>query len=86
MPDLSCYHKQFNGTGCPSQVTIQTVAHAFGEMNQAAEYRTYSDIQKDVLESKHNYQYYWRQIRHQQQFAYRFNEYNPDDKENCIRS
>lgn len=76
--DLSCYHMQYNGKGCPSQVTIQTVAHAYGEMNLAAEPRLYNDI-KEVLDSKCDYQYYWRQTRHQQQLAYRFREYNPDD-------
>ena len=76
--DLSCYHMQYNGKGCPSQVTIQTVAHACGEMNLAVESRLYNNI-KEVLESKWNYQCYWRQTRYQQQLAHRFREYNLDD-------
>ena len=38
----------------------------------------YTEI-SDVLGSKHNYGYYCRRTRHQQEFAYRFNEYNPND-------
>ncbi|KAL8819710.1 MAG: hypothetical protein Q9191_007673, partial [Dirinaria sp. TL-2023a] len=78
--DLSCYHMQYLQKGCPSEVTTQTVAHSYGEMNVGYEWRIYNDI-ADVLDSKHNYRYYWRQIRNQRQFAYRFNEYNPEDKE-----
>ena len=78
--DLSCYHMQYVQEGCPDEVTVQTVAHTYGEMNLVAENGTYNDI-ADVLNSKSNYRYYWRSTRHQQQLAYRFNEYNPSDTE-----
>ncbi|KAL2054781.1 hypothetical protein ABVK25_005085 [Lepraria finkii] len=35
----------------------------------------------DILKSTHDYGYYCRKNRHQQEFAYRFNEYNPEDKQ-----
>ena len=69
---------QYLQEGCPDRVTVETVAHTYGEMNLVANYRTYNEI-ADVLNSEHDYQYYWRQTRNQQQLAYRFNEYNPDD-------
>ena len=78
--DHSCYHMQYLQQGCPWEVTTQSVAHSYGEMNLAFESRTYNDI-ADVLESKHNYRYYWRPLTGKRQFAYRFNEYNPEDRE-----
>lgn len=80
-PDLSCIRMQYHQEACAlDEVTIETVAHAYGEMNLAAEFRGYDDI-AEVLNSRHNYGFYWRQTRNRQQFAYRFKEYNPDDKE-----
>ena len=69
---------QYLQEGCPGRVTVQTVAHSYGEMNLLADHGTYSEI-ADVLNSEHDFQYYWRQTRNQQQLAIRFNEYNPDD-------
>ena len=76
---------QYVQEGCPDQVTVETVAHTYGEMNLLANYRTYNEI-ADVLNSEHDYQYYWRQTRNQQQLAYRFNEYNPDDTQKVYPS
>lgn len=39
----------------------------------------YTEI-SDIMHSKYDYGYYCRRIPHQQEFAYRFNEYNPGDK------
>lgn len=78
--DLSCYHMEYIQKGCASEVTAQTVAHSYGEVNVGFESRPYNDI-ADVLNSKHNYRFYHRPIEGRRQYAYRFNEYNPEDKE-----
>ena len=80
VPDLSCYHMQYLQEGCPSQVSMQTVAHTYGDMSLASEYRDYVDI-AEVLNSKHDYRIYRLHLENKIQFAYRFNEYNPNDKE-----
>ena len=69
---------QYVQARCPSQVTTQSEAHTYGEMNLAGSYCPYNEF-SDVLNSKQDCQYYWRTTRNQQQLAYRFNEYNPDD-------
>ena len=69
---------QYVQARCPSQVTTQSLAHTYGEMNLAGSYCPYTEF-SDVLNSKQDCQYYWRTTRNQQQLAYRFNEYNPDD-------
>ena len=79
--DLRCYYTEFFQRKCPLQVTVQTVAHAYGEMILASRLNsTYSNI-SEVMHSKQDYQYYHRKARNQQQAAYRFKEYNPDDRE-----
>lgn len=77
--DLSCYHVAHHDGNCLLPDTMQSRAYAYGQMSLAADIGTYNDI-SDVLESKHNYWYYHRQTRKHQQLAYRFNEYNPADK------
>ncbi|ERF68528.1 hypothetical protein EPUS_05667 [Endocarpon pusillum Z07020] len=70
---------EFIQDACPSQVTVQTVAHTYGEMILASRLNsTYTNI-TEVLESKQAHQYYHRKIRNQQQVTYRFKEYNPKD-------
>ncbi|KAL8730350.1 MAG: hypothetical protein Q9166_004115 [cf. Caloplaca sp. 2 TL-2023] len=79
VPDLSCFHLQYGDRNCPDNtVPIQTQAHAYGELNLAAEYGTYHDI-ADILKSKHDYRYFWQPIPFRRQFAYRFKEFNPTD-------
>ena len=79
--DHSCYYMQYLQEACPNNnVTIHTVAHTYGDMNLAFENREYNNI-TDVLGSRHNYRFYRRSARQRQQFAYRFNEYNPNDRE-----
>ncbi|KAL9006109.1 MAG: hypothetical protein Q9188_001129 [Gyalolechia gomerana] len=77
--DLSCYHVGYLCGKCPPPDTMQSRAYTYGQMSLAADIGTYNDI-SDVLESKHNYWYYHRQTRNHRQLAYRFNEYNPADK------
>lgn len=77
--DLSCYYTEFFQGKCPSQVTVQTVAHAYGEMILASRLNSSYDDISEVIHSKQAYQYYHRKARNQQQAAYRFKEYNPDD-------
>lgn len=81
IPHLSCYHASRGAGDCPSGAgQIQTLAHAYGETSLAAQWGTYNEP-SDVLSSKFNYAYYWRQIPNRRQFAYRFNEYNPNDNQ-----
>ncbi|KAL8816367.1 MAG: hypothetical protein Q9223_004609 [Gallowayella weberi] len=83
VPDLKCYHRQDGTRDCPGDtVPIQTLAHAYGEMNLAAEWRTYDQLD-EVLRSQHDYRYYWRQTPNRRQFAYRFNEFNPTDNQSA---
>ena len=60
-------------------VPNQARAHANGDTALAFPCGPYNDTSQ-VLESKNDYRYYCRHTRHQQEFAYRFNEYNPADK------
>ncbi|KAL9604703.1 MAG: hypothetical protein Q9179_001770 [Wetmoreana sp. 5 TL-2023] len=76
--DLSCYHMEFDQKGCPNQVIIQTVSHAYGEMILAFESGPYNDP-AEILRYKHLYRFFHRTVPDQQQVAYRFNEYNPHD-------
>jgi hypothetical protein len=70
---------EFLQGACPSQVTVQTVAHSYGEMILASRLTSSYDNISEVLESKQANQYYHRRTRNQQQAAYRFKEYNPQD-------
>lgn len=86
--DLSCYHLGFNSTGCPEQVTMQSRAHAYGQMSLAAEVGNYTDT-SDIYRSKNNYWLYQRTtkgIQDHQQYAFRFNEYNMMDKQQLYPS
>ena len=66
--------------GYGGDVTNQARAHANGEIALGFPCGAYNDTSQ-ILESKNNYRYYCRRTRHQQEFAYRFNEYNPKDKQ-----
>ena len=77
----TCYQRRHNTqVRCPSRVTTHTVAHTYGEMGLGMEEGSYDKI-SDVLDSQHLYGYYHRSSRYRQQYAYRFNEYNPSDSQ-----
>ena len=59
-------------------MTTQALAHAYGEMTLISGCGSYKEI-PDVLNSGNNYEYYCRREQDRQEFAYRFNEYNPND-------
>ena len=81
---LDCYHNLFNGLpGCvrDDDGSSQTLAHAYGDLARSGSCCNYTTIE-DVRNSKRGMnvcRYYCRRDRHNQQFAYRFHEYNPDD-------
>lgn len=58
----------------------QGLAHSYGQLTLSSDCGNYNDI-SDVLKSKHNFEYYCRRTENQQEFAYRFLEYNPDDSQ-----
>lgn len=74
--DLACYYKEFDQNSCPEDVTAQAVAHSYGELALRSSCGLYDDI-SDLQNSKYDYSYYCR--RDGQEFAYRFNDYNPND-------
>lgn len=57
-------------------MATQTIAHSYGEMASYSSCGIYDDI-SDLQLSRYDYGYYCR--RDGQEFAYRFNEYNPND-------
>jgi hypothetical protein len=65
--------------GCPSSVTQQAVAHAYGETALGFECGEYTEI-SEIQNPKLDYRWYCSQkSSNRQEFAYRFKEYNPDD-------
>ncbi|KAL9602541.1 MAG: hypothetical protein Q9179_002523, partial [Wetmoreana sp. 5 TL-2023] len=79
--NLTCYK---HGSRCASQVTTDTLAHAYGDTTHGADSTQDSDCGyfsnvEDVISSKRDFRYYCRRNTSVQEFAYRFNEYNPDD-------
>lgn len=77
--DISCYHR---GGDCPKDHAdiTQATAHANGELATGAECGPYNTT-ADILSSKEDYTYFCRRTPGQQEFAYRFNEYNPTDEQ-----
>lgn len=81
--DLSCYLHDHDKE-CPNQVIQDQLAHAYGDNTQGPdsvsplECGEYSDVES-VIKSKQNFPYYCRRNTTIQEFAYRFNEYNPND-------
>ena len=75
--NLSCF--AFNPkSGCAEDVSNQARANANGEVALGFGCGEYNDTSQ-ILSSKNAYRYYCRKTRYQQEFAYRFNEYNPND-------
>ena len=56
------------------------MAHIYGEVNMGTKEGSYDEL-SDVLDSQDVYGYYHRSSRNRQQYAYRFNEYNPSDSQ-----
>ena len=75
--NLTCYSYNPLGT-CGGDIPSQARAHANGDVALGFPCGPYNDTLQ-VLESKNDYRYYCRRTRYQQVFAYRFNEYNPND-------
>ena len=77
--DLSCYHR---GGDCPKHHpdVTQATAHFNGELATGAECGPYNTT-ADILSSKKDYTYFCRRTPGRQEFAYRFNEYNPKDEQ-----
>ena len=80
--NLSCYIHPGNGV-CPGnsimgQEVHQGLAHNYGEQVRGTECLPYEDI-SDVLNSGQNPPYFCRRTPNNQEFAYRFLEYNPED-------
>ena len=87
--DLSCYyHYMYDSRKyvCdPSPENVQSIVHTYGEYtygslsyDQDCEY--YNDT-KDILHSRKKSRYFCRRTPGQQEFAYRFLEYNPHDNQ-----
>ncbi|KAL8788587.1 MAG: hypothetical protein Q9195_007231 [Heterodermia aff. obscurata] len=77
--DLSCYHRAGDCPKNHADVT-QATAHTNGELATGAECGPYNTT-ADILNSKKDYTYFCRRTPGQQEFAYRFNEYNPMDEQ-----
>ena len=71
--NLTCY--AHNG-GCPSRVTKQALAHAYGEAALSSDCGAYEAV-ADIAVSKQDHGYFCR--NDWQEFSYRFSEYNPND-------
>jgi hypothetical protein len=79
-PNLSCYIHNQTCPGALLEEVSQSMAHSYGELTLSSTCGSYNDT-SDILKSWYNYRYYCRRTRDRQEFAYRFSEYNPDDKE-----
>lgn len=83
--NLTCYlHDGFKD--CPFQVIQDQLAHSYGEVTQGPDTTSplecghYSNLD-DVINSKNNFPYYCRRNPTNQEFAYRYKEYNPSDRQ-----
>ena len=80
-PNLHATSTYFNSVdGCGGGVTSEALSHAYGEVVLSSPCGLYNDT-SDIVKSKHGYGYYCRRTRHSQEFAYHFNEYNPEDNQ-----
>lgn len=79
--NLTCYFDSLNSWGgCGGDVISQALVHAYGDIALSSDCGAYNST-SDILKSKNDYHYYCKWTRYQQKFAYRFNEYNPEDKQ-----
>lgn len=77
--NLTCY-SFLPHSDCAGDVPSQAWAHANGDIALAFPSGAYKDTSQ-ILNSQINNRYYCRRTRLQQEFAYRFNEYNHDDEQ-----
>ena len=81
--NISCY---FHGNDCANDITADALAHAYGDVTLAADSPRdldcgyFTDV-TSVIQSRQNFRYYCRRNTTIQAFAYRFKEYNPNDKD-----
>ena len=68
------------GGDCTGPKMTMARAHAYGDMVSDAECGLYGDA-SEILQYKHDYDYFCKTTPNQQEFAYRFREYSPTDKE-----
>ena len=78
-PNLTCYSFDPHGA-CGGNVTNQARAHANGEVALGFPCAPYNDTSQ-ILDSRDDHRYYCRKPPNRREFAYRFNEYNHDDKQ-----
>ena len=75
--NLSCFAWNSQGT-CGEEISNQAQGNANGQVALAFPCGPYNETSQ-ILSSKIDYRYYCRRTRYQQEFAYRFHEYNPND-------
>ena len=75
---LDCFSNFFSTGKCGSGQESQALAHSYGDLAKSYECGNYSTI-SDVVESNKDLRYYCKRDQGAQEFAYRFNEYNPTD-------
>ena len=81
--NLTCY-SHGDPSQCPDQVVQDQLAHSYGEdtmgpdSTSPSDCGAYSDVQS-IPDINQNFPYFCRRNTTAQEFAYRFNEYNPND-------
>lgn len=82
VPDLSCFYR---GGNCPQdhEDVIQAAAHLYGELATDSVCGSYNTT-ADILHTKNDFDYYCRRTPDDQEFAYRFSEYNPEYKQSAF--
>ena len=63
-----------------SAVTSESLSHAYREVTLSSPHGLYNGT-PDIVKSNYDYDYYCRRTRHSQEFAYHFNQYNPEDSQ-----
>lgn len=81
VPNTTCY---FHGRDCAGNVTMDQLAHAYGELSLGSESTDpdncgyFTNVQS-IIDSKKDYRYYCRRNTTVEEFGIRFNEYNAND-------
>ncbi|KAL8992315.1 MAG: hypothetical protein Q9169_007193 [Polycauliona sp. 2 TL-2023] len=86
-PFLGCYRSE-DASGCPDNTTAHLRAHLYGERIIGASEGLYSTIDQ-VVDSEHDFKYFYSPGHFysssgggsRPEYAYRFKEYNPTDRE-----
>lgn len=79
--NFDCYFSNSTQSECPGDVPSQATAQRYGELSQRTGSCTEYTTLDDILESTSNPAYYCRRKPENQEFAYRFKEWNPQDNE-----